>query len=142
LNIVAARGATGKNQLTLPLFLCYNDLRGNLKMSVKIALLKSGESVIADIKELVSDEKVCGYLFTNPHKMEVSNSLYLTEQQLGSEDGTVSVTFSSWILFSSDTEIPVRPDWIVTIVEPVESIKQMYEEKVNGTERKVSPIEG
>jgi hypothetical protein len=142
LNIVAARGATGKNQLTLPLFLCYNDLRGKLKMSVKIALLKSGESVIADIKELISEEKVCGYLFTNPHKMEVSNSLYLTEQQLGSEDGTVSVTFSSWIIFSSDNEILVRPDWIVTIVEPVESIKQMYEEKVNGTEREVSSIEG
>ena len=111
-------------------------------MSVKIALLKSGESVIADIKELISEEKVCGYLFTNPHKMEVSNSLYLTEQQLGSEDGAVSVTFSSWIIFSSDNEIPVRPDWIVTIVEPVKIIKEMYEEKVNGTKCEVSAIEG
>ena len=111
-------------------------------MSVQIALLKSGESVIADIKELVSDEKVCGYLFTNPHKLEVSNSFYLTEQQLGSEDGTVSVTFSSWILFTSDNEIPVRPDWIVTIVEPVDSIKKMYEEKVNGKTSEVSSLEG
>ena len=110
-------------------------------MSIKLALLKSGETVISDIKELISDEKVCGYLFTNPHKMEVSNSLYLTEQQLGSEDGTVSVTFSSWILFTSDDEIPVRPDWIVTIVEPVKTIKEMYEEKVNGTESQVSLIE-
>ena len=32
-------------------------------MSIKLALLKSGENVIADIKELVSEEKVCGYLF-------------------------------------------------------------------------------
>ena len=111
-------------------------------MSVKLAVLKSGDTVIADIKELISDDKVCGYLFTNPHKIEVSNSLYLTEQQLGFEDGTVSVTFSSWILFSSDNEIPVRPDWIVTIVEPVKSIKEMYEEKVNGKEREVSTIEG
>lgn len=111
-------------------------------MSVKIALLKSGESVIADIKELISEEKVCGYLFTNPHKMEVSNSLYLTEQQLGTEDGTVSVTFSSWILFTSDNEIPIRPDWIVTIVEPVKSIKEMYEEKVNGKTSEVSSVEG
>jgi hypothetical protein len=139
LNIVAARGATGKNQLTLPLFLCYNDLRGKLKMSVKIALLKSGESVIADIKELISDEKVCGYLFTRPHKIEVSNSIFLTEQP--TESDSVSITFSSWILFTSDDEIPVRPDWIVTIVEPVKTIKEMYEEKVNGTEREVSSIE-
>jgi hypothetical protein len=111
-------------------------------MSVKIALLKSGESVIADIKELISDDKVCGYLFMNPHKMKVSNSIFLTEESIEPEDGTVSITFSSWILFTSDDEIPVRPDWIVTIVEPVKSIKEMYEEKVNGTECKVSSIEG
>ena len=111
-------------------------------MSVKIALLKSGESVIADIKELISDDKVCGYLFKNPHKMKVSNSIFLTEESIEPEDGTVSITFSSWILFTSDDEIPVRPDWIVTIVEPVKSIKEMYEEKVNGTECKVSSLEG
>lgn len=111
-------------------------------MSVKIALLKSGESVIADIKELISEDKVCGYLFTNPHKMKISNSIFLAEQPIEPEDGTVSVTFSSWILFSSDNEIPVRPDWIVTIVEPVEAIKQMYEEKVNGKECEVSSLKG
>jgi hypothetical protein len=111
-------------------------------MSVKIALLKSGESVIADIKELISEDKVCGYLFTNPHKMQVSNSIFLTEESIEPEDGTVSVTFSSWILFSSDNEIPVRPDWIVTIVEPVKSIKEMYEEKVNGTKSEMPSLEG
>jgi hypothetical protein len=111
-------------------------------MSVKIALLKSGESVIADIKELISDDKVCGYLFKNPHKMKVSNSIFLTEESIEPEDGTVSITFSSWILFTSDDEIPVRPDWIVTIVEPVKSIKEMYEEKVNGTKREMPSLEG
>ena len=111
-------------------------------MSVKIALLKSGESIIADIKELISDEKVCGYLFKNPHKMQISNSIFLTEEPVEPEDGTISVTFSSWIMFTSDSEIPVRPDWIVTIVEPVNDIKKMYEEKVNGTECEVSSFEG
>ena len=53
----------------------------------------------------------------------------------------MSITFSSWILFTSDDEIQVRPDWIVTIVEPVKTIKEMYEEKVNGKEREVSLIE-
>jgi len=111
-------------------------------MSVKIALLKSGETVIADIKELISDEKVCGYLFTHPHKIKVSNSIFLTEEPVGPEDeGNVSITFSSWILFTSDNEIPVRPDWIVTIVEPVKPILEMYEEKVNGKEYQVSSIE-
>lgn len=111
-------------------------------MSVKIALLKSGESVIADIKELISEDKLCGYLFKNPHKMQVSNSIFLTEELTKPEDNTVSVTFSSWILFTSDSEIPVRTDWVVTIVEPVESIKEMYEEKVNGKKCEMHPIEG
>jgi hypothetical protein len=133
------QGSNWHKPVDAPPFFCYNDLRGKLKMSVKIALLKSGESVIADIKELVSDEKVCGYLFTNPHKIEVSNSVFLTEQP--TESDSVSITFSSWILFTSDDEIPVRPDWIVTIVEPVKTIKEMYEEKVNGPEREVSSIE-
>jgi hypothetical protein len=136
---LSPQGSNWQKPVDAPPFFCYNDLRGNLKMSVKIALLKSGESVIADIKELISDEKVCGYLFTNPHKIEVSNSVFLTEQP--TESDSVSITFSSWILFTSDDEIPVRPDWIVTIVEPVKTIKEMYEEKVNGKEREVSLIE-
>ena len=111
-------------------------------MSVKIALLKSGESVIADIKELISDDKVCGYLFKNPHKMKINNSVFLTEEPTETDDGMISITFSSWILFTSDSEIPVRPDWIVTIVEPVKSITQLYEEKVNGTKCEVPSTEG
>ena len=32
-------------------------------MSIKLAILKSGEHVISDVKELVADEKLHGYLF-------------------------------------------------------------------------------
>ena len=50
-------------------------------MSVKIALLKSGETLISDVKELVTGEseedqkKVYGYLFINPKK----TSLFFVE---------------------------------------------------------------
>ena len=111
-------------------------------MSVKLAVLKSGDTVIADIKELISDDKVCGYLFTNPHKIQINNSVFLTESKIEPDDGSVSVTFSSWIVFTSDSEIPVRSDWIVTIVEPVKTIKEMDVEKVNGTQCKVPSTEG
>ena len=50
-------------------------------MSIKLALLKSGEQVIADAKELVSEEKVRGYLFTRPHKVVSTQPLLLTEEQ-------------------------------------------------------------
>ena len=35
-------------------------------MSVKLVLLKSGESVLTDLKEIVQDEEIKGYVFENP----------------------------------------------------------------------------
>ena len=36
-------------------------------MSVKLVLLKSGEQVVSDVKELVSEDKVYGLLFDRIH---------------------------------------------------------------------------
>ena len=98
-------------------------------MSIKLALLKSGEQVIADAKELVSEEKVRGYLFTRPHKVISTQPMLLTEEQ--QDDRSVEVTLSPWIILSADNEVVVPTDWVVTVVEPLESVVKMYEEKVN-----------
>ena len=42
----------------------------------------------------------------------------------------MSITLSPWIVLSKDNQVPVPTDWIVTIVEPISSVTQMYEEKV------------
>jgi hypothetical protein len=105
-------------------------------MSIKLVLLKSGETVITDAKELISDKKVCGYLFTNPHKIEVSKTVLLVEENQN-EKGDLQISLSPWIILTKETEIPVSLDWVVTIVEPVETIKEMYEEKINGQDDKV-----
>jgi hypothetical protein len=99
-------------------------------MSIKLALLKSGETVISDAKELISDDKVCGYLFANPHIVDVRKTYLLVEEHENPK-GDLEVVLTPWIILTSDTQIPVPPDWIVTIVEPIETIKKMYEEKVN-----------
>ena len=110
-------------------------------MSVKLALLKSGENVISDVKELISDDKICGYLLKDPHVVEIRKSVLLAEEY--SEDsGELEVSLSPWIVLTSDLEIPVPPDWIVTIVEPIDTIKEMYEEKVNGKNSEVPSSEG
>ena len=97
-------------------------------MSIKLALLKSGESVIADMKELVSDDKVCGYLFKDPHVVDY-RSHFLTEEN-EPPSGELRVTLSPWIILTSDKNIPVPRDWIITIVEPIDTVKEMYEERV------------
>jgi len=103
-------------------------------MSTKLALLKSGDNIIADIKELVSEEKVCGYLFNRPHVVEYRVPVVLSEdknyKQPSSRD--LEVALIPWILFTEEEKVPVRSDWIVTIVEPTLAVKEMYEEKVNG----------
>ena len=100
-------------------------------MSVKIALLKSGESVISDIKELVSDDKVCGYLFKKPYLIFYSeNQVYLSESET-QDKNQVNVSFKPWISFTDDEEIPGGTDWLVTVVSPVQEIEKLYQE-ING----------
>ena len=106
-------------------------------MSIKVALLKSGESVIADIKELVSDDNVCGYLFENPHIITYLEPELLTEQ---TETSKLKISLIPWILITSDTKIPVRSDWVITMVEPLEDVKKMYLEKINGKGNQVDSV--
>ena len=102
-------------------------------MSVKLAVLKSGEQVIAEAKELVSkdEEKVRGYLFTRPHKVLTAQPMLLTEEE-SQDDNSLEVTLSPWIILSADKEVVVPTDWVVTIVEPLESVVKMYQEKTDG----------
>jgi len=102
-------------------------------MSIKIALLKSGESVIADIKELIQEDQLRGYIFKKPYAVNLSPSYgFLTEDASGEDDGNMSVSFSPWIPFTIDEEIPVRYDWLVTVVSPAKEIQELYEEMING----------
>ena len=97
-------------------------------MAIKLAVLQDHEQVIAEIKELVDEGKPIGYLFTNAHRV-------LTEKQFLAEsddDRKVQITLSPWILLSADKEVLVPRHQVVTIVEPIDSLKEMYLEKING----------
>ena len=107
-------------------------------MSIKLTLLKSGETLISDVKELVSEDSETGnreavaYLLNKPHKVAVRTEVLLTEDLVDDSKREVQVSLSPWILLSVDEDVTVPVDWIVTVVEPVASVKQMYEEKING----------
>lgn len=100
-------------------------------MTIKLAILKSGEDVIADIKEIVSseDNKTISYVFNNPYTVKLISQQMLVEE---TNSGEYSISFFPWIPLSSDTEIYVNTDWVVSIVEPTEGVKSSYEEKMNG----------
>lgn len=110
-------------------------------MSTKLTLLKSGEYIISDAKELISDEKPCGYLFSNPHKVILNSPVLLNENINEDSENFINITLSPWIILSDDKDVMVSPDWVVTVVEPINSLTKMYEEKVNGKECEVSIVE-
>ena len=103
-------------------------------MSIKLAILKSGEQIIADIKEYVDDtQRVISLLFENPYIVKFLTPELLIERVVGNEDENVShkVSFSPWIVMSEDKNMTVPPDWVVTIVEPIDWVKKSYQEKMN-----------
>lgn len=99
-------------------------------MTVKLAVLKSGEDVVADIKELVDEEgNIVSLIFNNPVAVKLFTKNTVVDSEKSNE---FSVSFSNWIPLSEEESIPVNQDWIVTIVEPVEAVKKSYEERMNG----------
>ena len=105
-------------------------------MSVKLLLLKSGEQVLADTKELRRKEdvpmvdKVYGYLLTQPHKVSANKPLVLTENV--DEQRNVEITLAPWIILTEDKVMTIPKEWVITIVNPIDSIVKMYQEKIDG----------
>lgn len=101
-------------------------------MSIKLVILKSGEDVIADVKELISEDNVVGYLLHEPQSIFAETLPRLSENEGSQERSNLKITLSPWIPLSKEEKIPIRPDWVVTIIEPISDIKEMYEERING----------
>ena len=96
-------------------------------MAIKLAVLQDQDQVIAEIKELVDDGKPVGYMLKSPHRV-IINQPFLKENL--DDDTKVQVTLTPWILMTEDEEIVIPGNHVVTIVEPIDSIKKMYSEKV------------
>ena len=99
-------------------------------MSIKLAVLQDQDQVIAEIKEVVDEGKPIGYLFANAHRI-ITEKQFLAESD---DDRQIQITLSPWILLSADKEILVPKHQVITIVEPIDSVKEMYSEKLNGSD--------
>ena len=95
-------------------------------MTVKLALLKSGEDIISDVKEMIIEDRVVGYFFEKPCTIRMKNPQDILE----SEDKSFQVALFPWIPITKDSTIPVPSDWVVTIVEPIEKLSEMYKNQV------------
>lgn len=85
-------------------------------MSVKIVILKSMEDVIADVTEMMAFNKI---QLNNPYVVSLS------------KEGD-KVGFYPYAPLCKDTSVTIPLDWVVTILEPRDEVKNSYVEKLNG----------
>ena len=101
-------------------------------MTVKLIILKSGEDVVADIKEMVvgegDDARVVGYILHKPCGVSLNSK----NIKIDDERDTFQLKLFPWCPLTKNTKIPITADWVVTIVDPIDKITQMYTKEVLG----------
>jgi hypothetical protein len=103
-------------------------------MTVKHIILKSGERLITEVQEMILEGKTVGYYFIKPCLVNVMTQ----ENGRGpnpnikqkKEKSIFDVSLYPWVPFAKGTQVPVPLDWVVTIVDPVDMLYEMYEENV------------
>jgi hypothetical protein len=98
-------------------------------MSIKLVILKSGETIISDIREMILGEDeskaVIGYYLYNPCAIVLDS---LDETQEVDEKRKVSIRLFDWMPLAKESKIPIVAEWVVGIVDPVDSLKETYSE--------------
>ena len=100
-------------------------------MTIKLLLLKSGEDIIADTTEMTvgedEDRRVVGYFLNKPCVVKMRYPELLAEQSEGpAKKAGYEVSLFPWMPLAVEETIPVVADWVITMVEPVTKLKEMY----------------
>ena len=107
-------------------------------MTVKLAILKSGEDIVADIKEMIvgegDDARVVGYFLTKPCGVSLNSKSI----KIDDEKDTYQLKLFPWCPLTKQEKVPISADWVVTIVDPIDKITQMYTKEVLGDGSKSS----
>jgi hypothetical protein len=95
-------------------------------MTIKVAVLKSGEDIIADIQEMVvgedtENQRVIGYFFNKPCSVSFKRN---------KKDSTFDIGLFPWIPITKTTKVPVDPTWVVTLVDPIDQLETMYKKDI------------
>ena len=94
-------------------------------MSVQLVLLKSGEELISDVREIVNPDthEVLNVVFIRPVRVTVVQQGVLTED---SKPGESVLSFVPWLSTTKDEEFFLKDEWIVTVCEPTDAIRESY----------------
>ena len=104
-------------------------------MTVKVMLLKSGEDVICDAREIMDTENkgIVAYHLSNPFVMQLTAE-ESDELQVEGEDAPrtkYSVRYTHWAPLSKQRAFVIPADYLVTIYDPHDNILRDYCAKNN-----------
>ena len=73
-------------------------------MSIKLTLLKTGEQLISEMKELVPEgqEQVHAYLLDNPHTVEINEKQFLLENFINWTKIILGLKICTYLRFPPD----------------------------------------
>ena len=108
-------------------------------MTIKLALLKSGEEVISDMDEMITDKQaVVGYYFTNPCRAILTTPEIDVDEDQQPDKKPVSIKLIPWLPLANEEKIPVVADWVISIVEPQPKLKELYTKASEDYEKRKS----
>lgn len=102
-------------------------------MSVQICIIKTGETVIGDIKEVLDAEqnKSLGYKVQHPYVLNYNYGTNLKVSELSqevenTEDSGTSYTFSAWAPLAAEREFNFPYEFVECIYSPHNVVTEAY----------------
>ena len=94
-------------------------------MSVQLVLLKSGEELVTDLREIVDRDsgQSVQLVLIKPVRVAVVQQGVLTE---GAQPGESVLSFVPWLSTTKNEEYFIKDDWVVTICDPTNDIRESY----------------
>ena len=103
-------------------------------MTIKLMLLKSGEDIISDVSEMCvgteEDRQVIGYNLNKPCVVRMRDPNVIKEDGPQKQSG-FAVSLFPWMPLTKQEDIPVPADWMITMVEPIDKLKEIYIEDLS-----------
>ena len=93
---------------------------------VKVVVMFNGDNVICDLQEAVNKEtgERQAYIMNFPYKVDYDQPKM--DKAGIVTDPEVKVHYSPWCPLSPETKIPLNHNMVVTILEPVPSLRDTY----------------
>jgi hypothetical protein len=109
-------------------------------MTVKLVLTRNGETLISDVQEMVigeeGDQKVIGYYLTKPCIMILNSS----NKRKNDSSSKLDIKLYPWMPLSKQEKIPVVVDWVITLVDPIDSLAENYVKAILENDTKERPV--